>query len=275
MTRAKTPYCFVAAASTALIFAFISPNLVAEPLKEVPIEEFDKDIEVPDDGNHYVVPSRNVDVRPRPHKNALVIDEISSSKRWTPEVLQVYSYGREERSVGDRIWWEIEHENERRYIGIFNSDILGPHIPTALPPERPIPVDGSPSNLLVTGVHPDTPNSAGGVDFSVGIYQSENEEPIKYVRFTVTPFNAVGDSVRGRIGGKDEQGLRMTGPIEPTGEESWSRWKNVFYNNTIVCAELVALEIEYLSDSSSVRIEQHELEDYLHPDFSNDCAYQP
>lgn len=57
-------------------------------------------------------------------------------------------------------------------------------------------------------------NSVGGI--SIGInYCNNSEKSIKYITWYVTPYNAVGDSVRCTVTGLSQATCKTTGPIEP------------------------------------------------------------
>jgi len=77
----------------------------------------------------------------------------------------------------------------------------------------------------------------------------ETEKRIKYITFTLRPFNTVGDAVRGRTKGESTTEVRGVGPIEP-GENASYMFKNVWYNGTIDCIEIRKVEVEYFDGSS-------------------------
>jgi hypothetical protein len=94
----------------------------------------------------------------------------------------------------------------------------------------------------------DKPNSASGVGFFIR-FTNADSRTIKYVVFSATPFNAVGDSVGSSIGGKQLLRVRLTGPIEP-GALKESGWKPLWYNGSITSVEISAAEIEYIDGST-------------------------
>lgn len=57
------------------------------------------------------------------------------------------------------------------------------------------------------------PNSAGGVGPTI-IWRNDSGATIKYITFTVVPYNAVGDIVSCTISGETVVKLKVTGPIE-------------------------------------------------------------
>ena len=104
--------------------------------------------------------------------------------------------------------------------------------------------------FVVIGVFPDGPNSAGGVGAKIVYRHLNPAKVIKYLVFTVAPFNAVGDQVYGRLSRGSQQKLKVTGPIEASDilkdkyhEESF--WGPLWYNSSIDCLRLDRVDIEY------------------------------
>lgn len=230
---------------------------------------FNPDVTIPDDGNHYIVPRTSTDIHSRPHRSSPEIGSIFSTGS-SPRVVQVYS--RLETSSGNSFWWEVRHQDQIGYISTFDSPTLTPFIGTELPPNMDILSGYNGDTLLITGVRPSRPNSAGGVDARIGIINPENGATVKYVRYDISPYNRVGDRVLGRIKNNDQARLRATGPIEGGGSEDWSVWENVFYNNSITCIELNSVEITYMDDSSR-HFSGEDLASILHSDVNNNCSY--
>lgn len=94
---------------------------------------------------------------------------------------------------------------------------------------------------------------------------------VKYATFLLVPYNAVDDSVASEIGRRVSAKVQVVGPVAP-GEErggfSWLgsgplRWKNVWYNSTIVRVELHQVDIEY-TDGSHISIQRDRLRNALH-----------
>jgi hypothetical protein len=107
------------------------------------------------------------------------------------------------------------------------------------------------SVLRVSRLSVDDPNSAGGVDVRVR-FQNRSEKTIKYARFSVTPYNAVGDVVSCRIRGYSNATLSVTRPVRPGvwyGDDTV--WETVWYNSTIVRGQLTSVEIEYMDGSTA------------------------
>lgn len=105
--------------------------------------------------------------------------------------------------------------------------------------------------MLVSRVSTDNPNSANGVNFRV-IWQNTSDKVIKYCRFTVVPYNAVGDIVSCFIRHESEYTGQVTGPINPGqwyGEDKY--WSCAWYNNTITHAKLKKVAIDYMDGTST------------------------
>lgn len=102
------------------------------------------------------------------------------------------------------------------------------------------------SLISVSKVSVDKPNSAGGVDLHIE-WTNKADKTIKYITFTVLPYNAVDDVVKCEIRGLSAAGCQVTGPVKPGASYgSDYRWECVWYNNTITWARLGAIEIEYM-----------------------------
>lgn len=129
-------------------------------------------------------------------------------------------------------------------------------------------------SFVVFGVFPDGPNSAGGVGVSVVYRLLGSSKTAKYITFTVTPFNAVGDMVVDRISGSSQRKLKATGPIDPRPIEAGTydevaSWDPIWYNSTIYCLRLDRVDIEYMDGSKSVLIA--DLKAAIYPEFTNSC----
>lgn len=108
------------------------------------------------------------------------------------------------------------------------------------------------SIIRVSRVITDDPNSAGGVDLRI-VWQNTSDKAIKYVSFTVVPYNAVNDIVSCTIRRESEFTGRVTGPINPGqwyGEGTY--WQCPWYNNSIVRAELRKIRIEYINGTTEI-----------------------
>jgi ribosomal protein L30/L7E len=95
------------------------------------------------------------------------------------------------------------------------------------------------------------PNSVGGVDCNI-IWKNISEKTIKYVNFTVIPYNEVNDPVKGQIDfGEGGKTLSVTGPVKMNqvyGRDTY--WGTVWYNSSINYMKIIKIEILYLDDTS-------------------------
>jgi predicted nucleic-acid-binding Zn-ribbon protein len=103
--------------------------------------------------------------------------------------------------------------------------------------------------IRVKNVYTSNPNSAGGVDLHI-IWQNLSPKVIKYISFTVVPYNAVNDIVQCTIRDESTFTGQVTGPVysgEWRGESTY--WECPWYNNTIRRAELIGVSITYMDGS--------------------------
>ena len=109
------------------------------------------------------------------------------------------------------------------------------------------------------------PNSAGGVDLFIG-YTNNSDKVIKYVVFTVTPYNAVGDRAHSDIGNISTFRAQDTGPKAKgeglAGNSSWC-WSNAWYSWEIDSLKLESIDIEYM-DGSTVHMGSKECQYVLY-----------
>ena len=103
--------------------------------------------------------------------------------------------------------------------------------------------------IMITGMYPSAPNSAGGVDIHVYPWITTSKT-IKYVRMNFSAYNAVGDEMTCRVRRWDEDNTftgYITGPLE-FGNISWGKWawKNAWYNNDVDCIKLNWVNVEYM-----------------------------
>lgn len=77
-----------------------------------------------------------------------------------------------------------------------------------------------------------------------------SSKTVKYLRYTLRAFNAVGDPVRGDIRRRNSVDVRETGPIPPGGKTAPGVWENSWYNYSIVCARLSKVTVIFMDNSS-------------------------
>lgn len=116
--------------------------------------------------------------------------------------------------------------------------------------------------ITIAGVNVSKPNSAGGCNVTIA-FKNTSKKEIKYIYYTVTPYNGVKDVVCCDIRDYSSTLLQKTGPIEPgyaNYVEDWGynsdyyvtvsgRWSNVWYNYGIKYIKLNKIKIEYMDGS--------------------------
>lgn len=118
---------------------------------------------------------------------------------------------------------------------------------------------------IVLSMSTHLPNSVGGVDVGFA-YRSVSNKPIKYLRLSFRPRNAVNDIVASRIGDRTIVTGEVTGPIEPGAEVYGRVFENAWYNGTIKCVELVEVQVEFM-DGSAFSEKSPEGLKLIRPDF--------
>lgn len=110
--------------------------------------------------------------------------------------------------------------------------------------------------FLIKGIGVDEINSAGGVDIFIDWGYFDYSKIIKYISFTVIPYNNVGDIQTCKISGKSAITGTITGPISasdsfnPSNYGVPTKWENVWYNNTITWIKLTKVVVEYMDGTS-------------------------
>lgn len=112
--------------------------------------------------------------------------------------------------------------------------------------------------IRVSRVYTSSPNSANGVDLHIE-WTNNSKKTVKYITFTVEPYNAVGDVVRCEIRGRSRFSGHETGPIKPGQSYGYDRlWENAWYNNTIKKAVLLEINIEYM-DGTIITLKENDI----------------
>lgn len=102
-------------------------------------------------------------------------------------------------------------------------------------------------------------NSAGGVDVKIN-FTNNSEKEIKYVTFTVSPYNSVGDEVLDHSKYDATSRLQVTGPIASGASYGSGReWSLVWYNGTTSYIKVDKIQIEYM-DGSEITISGDDVE---------------
>ncbi|HEX4965100.1 MAG TPA: hypothetical protein VF173_30105 [Thermoanaerobaculia bacterium] len=94
--------------------------------------------------------------------------------------------------------------------------------------------------LVVFGVFPDGPNSAGGSGAKIVYRYLDTRKIVKYLYFTVTPFNSVGDQVIDRISHRSQAYGDRTSGSRTSRQERVSRGIFLGYDLVQQCALLPA-----------------------------------
>lgn len=125
--------------------------------------------------------------------------------------------------------------------------------------------------IIIEGIRVPISNSAGGIDFIIQWRFNDISKTIKYIYFTVIPYNDVGDIQTGSIGRHSSFTGKETGPIKARDWINESRWGNAWYNGTITCVKITKVRVVYMDGSTYTYIK--ELHKILDDSFSNDCNY--
>ena len=113
---------------------------------------------------------------------------------------------------------------------------------------------------------PSSPNSASGVSLKIDWFYYNTKKEIKYIYFTVVPYNAVGDRQYCDIRDYSTFTGSVTGPISAGSRPKVHNWENAWYNHTIDSLEIIKVEIEYMDGSSYTFVK--ELEKIICPYFN-------
>ena len=119
--------------------------------------------------------------------------------------------------------------------------------------------------IRVKSITTSEPNIAGGVDLDIK-WTNMSDKVIKYITFTAYPINAVGDIVKCTIRTQNEGQFKgqQTGPISKgEGNKEGYIYANAWYNNTIVKAILMQIDIEYM-DGSTVCLMGENLDEVIY-----------
>jgi hypothetical protein len=135
------------------------------------------------------------------------------------------------------------------------------------PEYEAIAKDGHP--IVITNAYTSLPNSAGGVD--VTLYSKNlSAKPIKYINYTVQPYNAVSDIQYGEIRRRSSAKLEDTGPIAPMAFTG-GNWSNVWYNPTIRCMRVTRVHVDFMDGSKRTYSNQTSIRKIVRSDIRNRC----
>ena len=98
-------------------------------------------------------------------------------------------------------------------------------------------------------------NSAGGVTVRIDLRPAFPQgRTIKYIYFTLVPYNRVGDQVYGTNSGESKHVATAIGPIAPDAGSTTIEFENIWYNKVTYCIELLKMRVEYMDGSSHTYI---------------------
>ena len=104
--------------------------------------------------------------------------------------------------------------------------------------------------MEIFNIYPSFPNSASGVSFSIDWFYYNTKKEIKYIYFTVVPYNAVGDRQYCDIRDYATFTGSSTGPISASSRPKKYHWENAWYNSTIDSLEIIKVRLEYMDGTS-------------------------
>ena len=125
--------------------------------------------------------------------------------------------------------------------------------------------------LLIDRIEVGYPNSAGGVIVSIGSTNISNKK-IKYIYYTVEPYNAVGDIVQGEISRRSSKILKETGPIYASESSRMGYWSNVWYNHSIRCIKITEVNVIYSDQTSRNFTSSSVLDKMMRPGVNNNLC---
>ena len=114
----------------------------------------------------------------------------------------------------------------------------------------------SQKKINVFDISSSLPNSAGGVNLQIDFFYYDKEKEIKYIDFTVVPYNSVNDVSLCEIKRRSSAVLRITGPITSRAYPFSYNWETVWYNNTISYVKITKMKITYKDGSSYVYVKE-------------------
>lgn len=106
----------------------------------------------------------------------------------------------------------------------------------------------TPIAIVDSGI--DEINYAGGVDCHINFYNISRKK-VKYVNFTVIPYNRVDDQAYSKIGRKSEAILQVINYIDSSQNYN-ANWGNVWYNSTIKTMKIKQIEVIYADDTREI-----------------------
>jgi hypothetical protein len=107
--------------------------------------------------------------------------------------------------------------------------------------------------IAITEIYKSRPNSVGGIDVDFEFYNS-SYRTFKYLEFTITPYNQVGDIASSETNGRSTVTVKGVGPMKPSVEFGiydyhFFSFENIWYNHTINCVKLSEVKITYMDST--------------------------
>jgi len=123
--------------------------------------------------------------------------------------------------------------------------------------------------LLINGILVYGINSSDGVKFRIESGYFDKSKDIKYLNFTVLPYNSVGDIQTCEISGHSYFEGQITGPISAEDIINEYYWYCAWYNNTISCLKITKVNVVYMDGSSYTYI--NELPKIMNSEYKCSC----
>ncbi|ADK14743.1 Tetratricopeptide repeat protein [Clostridium ljungdahlii DSM 13528] len=112
-------------------------------------------------------------------------------------------------------------------------------------------INNARSIIHVTSIYTSEPNTASGVDLHI-VWTNTSNKVVKYAKFEVVPYNAVGDPQECTIRHEPSFKGQATGPINPGQTWGYEKlWENAWYNSTIVKAQINQIDITYMDGTTA------------------------
>lgn len=111
-------------------------------------------------------------------------------------------------------------------------------------------------NINVCGAFVEEINSASGVQFTIDWYYRNEIKDVKYIYFTVIPYNNVGDFISCDIAQHSKFTGKVTGPISSRKQLYSHTWENAWYNNTVSNIKIVKIKVIYEDNSQYIFVNE-------------------
>ena len=185
--------------------------------------------------------------------NTKSVDIVKSFDRTNYEVLDYYGEPFSSGSYYGSCEYLIRDVNNK--TGFIFESTHDPELNKKLNQKNSLEIleKGSPLNIIGTKI--EEINPADGVDISVTWQYLDNTKDIKYLYFTMLPYNCVGDPISGRYDKGSKRG-KITGPISSSNKRQESHWETFWYNNTVCSIKITKVEVEYMDGSKYTYVKE-------------------